>query len=184
MIARRSDDAVFTAWATGRGCAWRRAVRCSSSVHASRQDVVARHNPRCCGWSDALVVTSVKNDVITTTRDWRASGGRSPSPRAGTRRRVDVEPPRGCSNPPSRVSCRTRLDKRTGRSWRYEFWNSLATKVVGSFTHMLAIPNARVTSLTSRERSRSANSINGSTSPDTPRPATCSKRSLPRPQNH
>jgi len=31
--------------------------------------------PALLRWSDALVVTSVKNDVITTTRDWRASVG-------------------------------------------------------------------------------------------------------------
>src|ERR1017187_9141794 len=31
--------------------------------------------PALLRWSDALVVTSVKNDVITTTRDWRATLG-------------------------------------------------------------------------------------------------------------
>src|SRR5487761_1123968 len=31
--------------------------------------------PALLGWSDALVVTSVKSDVIATTSDWRATLG-------------------------------------------------------------------------------------------------------------
>jgi hypothetical protein len=39
-----------------------------------RQDVVAG-DARLLRWSDALVVTSVKNDVIATTKEWRGSLG-------------------------------------------------------------------------------------------------------------
>jgi len=74
MIARRSDDAVFTAWATAAGApgvAQFAAHRRSTQVGKTSSLVI----PALLRWSDALVVTSVKNDVITTTRDWRASVG-------------------------------------------------------------------------------------------------------------
>jgi type IV secretory pathway TraG/TraD family ATPase VirD4 len=93
-------------------------------------------------WSEALVVTSVKNDVIATTKEWRSTlgdvqvlepghdGGRTWNPLEGVRT--------------LRHALRVARDLTSGPAERgeTEFWNSLATKVVGALL-MLAVQRSR-----------------------------------------
>ena len=86
---------------------------------------------RCFDWSGAVVVTSVKSDVVGG--DQAVAGTRQrASPRAGPGRRTDVEPPRGRAYLSSRPSRGTRHDDEHRRS-DTDFWNSLATKLVAAF---------------------------------------------------
>ena len=89
-----------------------------------------------------LVVTSVKNDVIATTKEWRATGRRSPSPRTGARRGLTWNPLEGVRT--LRHALRVARDLTSGPAERgeTEFWNSLATKLVGSLL-MLAFQRSR-----------------------------------------
>jgi type IV secretion system protein VirD4 len=83
-------------------------------------------------WRDALVVTSVKNDVITTTKDWRATLGDVQVLAPGRDDGLTWNPLEGVRT--FRHALRVARDLTFGATDRgeTEFWNSLATKVVGS----------------------------------------------------
>ena len=98
--------------------------------------------PALLRWSDALVVTSVKNDVITTTRDWRATLGDVQVLEPGRDGGSTWNPLEGVRT--FRHALRVARDLTIGPSDRgeTEFWNSLATKLVGALL-MLAFQRSR-----------------------------------------
>ena len=98
--------------------------------------------PALLRWSDALVVTSVKNDVITTTRDWRASLGEVQILEPGRDSGLTWNPLEGVRT--LRHALRVARDLTSGTPDRgeTEFWNSLATKLVGAML-MLAFQQSR-----------------------------------------
>ena len=98
--------------------------------------------PALLRWSDALVVTSVKNDVITTTRDWRATLGDVQVLEPGRDGGSTWNPLEGVRT--FRHALRVARDLTIGSSDRgeTEFWNSLATKLVGALL-MLAFQRSR-----------------------------------------
>jgi type IV secretory pathway TraG/TraD family ATPase VirD4 len=98
--------------------------------------------PALLRWNDALVVTSVKNDVITTTRDWRTTLGDVQVLEPGRDGGLTWNPLEGVRT--FRHALRVARDMTFGSSERgeTEFWNSLATKLVGSLL-MLAFQRSR-----------------------------------------
>lgn len=98
--------------------------------------------PALLRWSDALVVTSVKSDVITTTKEWRATFGDVQVLEPGHDHGLTWNPLEGVST--LRHALRVARDLTSGSSDRgeTEFWNSLATKLVGSLL-MLALQRSR-----------------------------------------
>jgi type IV secretion system protein VirD4 len=97
--------------------------------------------PALLRWNDALVVTSVKNDVITTTRDWRTTLGDVQVLEPGRDDGLTWNPLEGVRT--FRHALRVARDL-TSSSERDDtaFWNALATKVVGSML-MLAFQRSR-----------------------------------------
>jgi type IV secretion system protein VirD4 len=98
--------------------------------------------PALLRWNDALVVTSVKNDVITTTRDWRTTLGDVQVLEPGRDDGLTWNPLEGVRT--FRHALRVARDLTSSSSERDDtaFWNSLATKVVGSML-MLAFQRSR-----------------------------------------
>ena len=98
--------------------------------------------PALLRWSDALVVTSVKNDVIATTKDWRGSLGEVQVLEPGRDDGLTWNPLEGVRT--FRHALRVARDLTIGSSDRgdTEFWNSLATKLVGAML-MLAFQRSR-----------------------------------------
>jgi type IV secretion system protein VirD4 len=98
--------------------------------------------PTLLRWGDALVVTSVKSDVIATTKDWRASLGAVQVLEPGRDDGLTWNPLEGVRT--LRHALRVARDLTSGSSDRSdtEFWNSLATKLVGSLL-MLAFQRSR-----------------------------------------
>jgi type IV secretory pathway TraG/TraD family ATPase VirD4 len=98
--------------------------------------------PALLRWSDALVVTSVKSDVVTTTRDWRTTCGEVQVLEPGRDGGLTWNPLEGVHT--LRHALRVARDLTSGPPDRgeTEFWNSLATKLVGSLL-MLAIQRSR-----------------------------------------
>lgn len=88
--------------------------------------------PSLLRWHDALVVTSVKRDVIATTKDWRATLGTVQILEPGRDDGLTWNPLEGVST--LRHALRVASDLTSGSSDRGDtaFWNSLATKLVGS----------------------------------------------------
>jgi type IV secretory pathway TraG/TraD family ATPase VirD4 len=98
--------------------------------------------PALLRWGDALVVTSVKNDVITTTKDWRTTIGEVQVLEPGRDGGLTWNPLEGVRT--LRHALRVARDLTSGSSERgeTEFWNSLATKLVGAML-MLAFQRSR-----------------------------------------
>jgi type IV secretion system protein VirD4 len=98
--------------------------------------------PALLRWSDALVVTSVKNDVITATMDWRTTLGDVQVLEPGLDGGMTWNPLEGVST--LRHALRVARDLTSGAPDRgeTEYWNSLATKAVGSLL-MLAYQSSR-----------------------------------------
>jgi len=98
--------------------------------------------PALLRWGDALVVTSVKNDVIATTKDWRAGVGEVQVLEPGRDGGLTWNPLEGVRT--LRHALRVARDLTGAPAERSEtdFWNSLATKVVGSLL-MLAFQRTR-----------------------------------------
>jgi len=88
--------------------------------------------PTLLRWQDALVVTSVKRDVIATTSDWRATLGTVQVLEPGRDDGLTWNPLEGVTT--LRHAMRVARDLTSGSSDRSdtEFWNSLATKLVGA----------------------------------------------------
>lgn len=98
--------------------------------------------PALLRWSDALVVTSVKSDVITTTRDWRASVGDVQILEPGRDGGLTWNPLEGVRTLRHALRVARDLTGATAERSETEFWNLLATKVVGSLL-MLAVQRSR-----------------------------------------
>jgi type IV secretory pathway TraG/TraD family ATPase VirD4 len=98
--------------------------------------------PSILRWSDALVVTSVKNDVIATTKQWRRTLGDVQILEPGRDGGLTWNPLEGVTS--LRHALRVARDLTTGSSSRgdTEFWNALATKLVGAML-MLAFQLSR-----------------------------------------
>jgi type IV secretion system protein VirD4 len=94
--------------------------------------------PALLRWSDALVVTSVKNDVIATTRHHRSSLGETEVLEPGRDDGLTWNPLEGVTT--LRHSTRVARDLTIGSGDRgdTEFWNALATKFVAGLM-MVAI---------------------------------------------
>ena len=88
--------------------------------------------PALLRWSDALVVTSVKRDVITSTSDWRATLGEVQALEPGRDGGLTWNPLEGVRT--HRHALRVARDLTIGPSDRgeTEFWNALATKLLGA----------------------------------------------------
>jgi len=98
--------------------------------------------PALLRWSDALVVTSVKNDVITATRDWRASLGDVQVLEPGLEGGTTWNPLEGVSTLRHAFRVARDLTSATPERGETEYWYSLATKTVGSLL-MLAFQSSR-----------------------------------------
>jgi type IV secretory pathway TraG/TraD family ATPase VirD4 len=98
--------------------------------------------PSLLRWRDALVVTSVKKDVIATTRDWRGTLGTVQVLEPGRDDGLTWNPLEGVTT--LRHALRVARDLTSGSSDRgdTEFWNSLAIKLVGALL-MLAYQRSR-----------------------------------------
>jgi type IV secretion system protein VirD4 len=98
--------------------------------------------PSLLRWRDALVVTSVKNDVIATTKDWRSTLGAVQVLEPGRDDGLTWNPLEGVTT--LRHALRVARDLTCGASDRgdTEFWNALATKLVGALL-MLAFQQSR-----------------------------------------
>ncbi len=98
--------------------------------------------PAILRWSDALVVTSVKNDVIGTTRPWRQTLGEVQTLEPGRDGGLTWNPLEGVTT--LRHALRVARDFTIGSAGRgdTEFWNALATKLVGAML-MLAFQQSR-----------------------------------------
>jgi type IV secretion system protein VirD4 len=98
--------------------------------------------PALLRWNDALVVTSVKNDVIATTKEWRATLGAVQVLEPGRDGGLTWNPLEGVRT--LRHALRVARDLTSGPAERgeTEFWNALATKVVGALL-MLAFQRSR-----------------------------------------
>jgi type IV secretory pathway TraG/TraD family ATPase VirD4 len=98
--------------------------------------------PSILRWRDALVVTSVKKDVIATTRDWRGTLGTVQVLEPGRDDGLTWNPLEGVTT--LRHALRVARDLTSGSSDRgdTEFWNSLAIKLVGALL-MLAYQRSR-----------------------------------------
>ncbi len=98
--------------------------------------------PSLLRWQDALVVTSVKSDVIATTRDWRATLGGVQVLEPGRDDGLTWNPLEGVTT--LRHAMRVARDLTSASSDRNDadFWNSLATKLVGALL-MLAHQRTR-----------------------------------------
>ena len=142
MIVPRSVAARFTASVTVRAYASHQ--RSSLLIVGPTQvgKTSALVIPALLRWSDALVVTSVKNDVVTATRDWRATLGEVQVLEPGLDGGTTWNPLEGVRT--LRHALRVARDLTNGPADRgeTEFWNSLATKVVGSLL-MLALQRSR-----------------------------------------
>lgn len=86
--------------------------------------------PALLRWRDALVVTSVKNDVVRTTLDWRRSVGDVQILEPGRDEGLTWDPLEGVTT--LRNATRVARDLTIGSNDRgeAEFWNALATKLV------------------------------------------------------
>jgi type IV secretion system protein VirD4 len=86
--------------------------------------------PALLRWRDALVVTSVKSDVVSTTRTWRQSLGEVQVLEPGKDGGLTWDPLEGVTT--LRHAHRVARDLTIGSSDRgdTEFWNSLASKLV------------------------------------------------------
>ena len=86
--------------------------------------------PALLRWRDALVVTSVKNDVVRTTLEWRRSMGEVQILEPGRDEGLTWDPLEGVTT--LRDATRVARDLTIGSNGRgdTEFWNALATKLV------------------------------------------------------
>lgn len=91
--------------------------------------------PALLRWTDALVVTSVKRDVVATTQRWRSSLGEVQILEPGRDDGLTWNPLEGVHS--LRHALRVARDLTVASSHgETEFWNSLATKLVAALLEM------------------------------------------------
>jgi type IV secretory pathway TraG/TraD family ATPase VirD4 len=96
--------------------------------------------PAILSWSGAVVVTSVKNDVVTSTSPWRSSLGTVELLQPGKEDGLTWNPLEGVRT--FRHALRVARDLTIGSSrGDADFWNSLATKIVAALM-VLALENS------------------------------------------
>ncbi|HEY1223529.1 MAG TPA: type IV secretory system conjugative DNA transfer family protein [Acidimicrobiales bacterium] len=96
--------------------------------------------PAILSWAGAVVVTSVKSDVVSSTRSWRSSLGTVELLQPGKEDGLTWNPLEGVRT--FRHALRVARDLTTGSSRSdTDFWNSLATKIVAALM-VLALENA------------------------------------------
>ncbi len=97
--------------------------------------------PAILKWQGAVVVTSVKSDVVHSTLAWRSTLGDVELLQPGLENGLTWNPLEGVHT--LRHALRVARDLTSGSSSRgdTEFWNSLATKLVGALM-MLALENS------------------------------------------
>jgi type IV secretory pathway TraG/TraD family ATPase VirD4 len=136
--------------------------------------------PALLRWRDALVVTSVKRDVVAATMSWRASLGDVQVLEPGRDGGLTWDPLEGVVT--LRQATRVARDMTSGSSERgdTEFWNALATRLVAALL-TLATESGRtifdVAEIVERhdvglDRTRWPKRWCGVFSPTTPRPST------------
>ncbi len=87
--------------------------------------------PAILSWTGAVVVTSVKNDVVAATQQWRSSLGVVELLQPGSEGGLTWDPLEGVAT--LRHSLRVARDMTTASSrGDTDFWNSLATKLVAA----------------------------------------------------
>lgn len=118
--------------------------------------------PALLRWTDALVVTSVKNDVIAATSRWRCTLGETQILEPGLDGGLTWNPLEGVTT--LRHALRVARDLTIGSSGHgdTEFWNSLATKLVAGL--MRSPSSAATRFLRWRGSSRAATCRDGSVS--------------------
>jgi type IV secretory pathway TraG/TraD family ATPase VirD4 len=97
--------------------------------------------PAILNWRGAVVVTSVKSDVVQATRAWRSTLGNVELLQPGHEGGLTWNPLEGVHS--LRHALRVARDLTSGSSSRgdTDFWNALATKLVGALL-MLALENS------------------------------------------
>lgn len=88
--------------------------------------------PSILSWTDALVVTSVKRDVITTTQRWRAALGNVQILEPGRDGGLTWDPLEGVCTLRHAFRVAQDLTSRSPAHADTDFWNSLAVKLVAS----------------------------------------------------
>ena len=88
--------------------------------------------PALLRWSGAVVVTSVKSDVVATTRRWRANVGDVQVLEPGLDGGLTWNPLEGVTTLRHALRVARDLTSGSGDRGDAEFWNSLATKLVAA----------------------------------------------------
>ncbi len=86
--------------------------------------------PAILGWSDAVVVTSVKSDVVSVTRRWRDALGLVQVLEPGRERGLTWDPLEGVTTLRHALRVAHELTSRSSAHADAEFWNALAAKFV------------------------------------------------------
>lgn len=95
--------------------------------------------PSLLRWSDALVVTSVKHDVLAATRQWRGSLGEVLVLEPGRDGGLTWDPLEGVTTLRHALRVARDLTVGAGDRGETEFWNSLATKLVAALMMMATL---------------------------------------------
>jgi type IV secretion system protein VirD4 len=85
--------------------------------------------PAVLTWGGPIVVTSVKNDVVATTEQWRSTLGRVQRLEPGRDEGLTWDPLEGVTNLRSALRVAQSLTRESTRA-ESEFWNSLAVKLL------------------------------------------------------
>jgi type IV secretion system protein VirD4 len=88
--------------------------------------------PAILGWSGAVVVTSVKSDVVTVTRRWRGALGEVQVLEPGRDRGLTWDPLEGVDSMRLAMRVAHELTSRAGAHADSDFWNALAAKFVAA----------------------------------------------------
>lgn len=88
--------------------------------------------PAILTWADALVVTSVKRDVLAVTRQWRSQLGTVNVLEPGRDRGLTWDPLEGVASLRHATRVARDLTLPAGERGEGEFWNALATKLVAA----------------------------------------------------
>lgn len=88
--------------------------------------------PSILTWPDALVVTSVKRDVVTATEPWRAALGEVQVLDPGSPDGLTWDPLEGVTTMRDALRVARDLTLRSSGHGDTEFWNTLAVKLLGA----------------------------------------------------
>ena len=88
--------------------------------------------PSILSWPDALVVTSVKRDVVAATAPWRAALGRVQVLDPGAPDGLTWDPLEGVASMRDALRVARDLTLRSSGHGDTEFWNTLAVKLLGA----------------------------------------------------